>query len=113
MDALEPVAQVAMFIGVACTVISGLGHNIGDMIMALISMVVALVARDPEGNINDRRAQMLVHLPPNLRQALERFQLDGRTTVYATCPHCHCTYEPSFDPSSSDPIYPKRCTNSP
>lgn len=102
-----------MFLAVVCTVILGLGRTIGNMILALLSMVIALVARDPGNNIDDRRAQMLVHLPSNMKQALARFKLDGRTTVYATCPTCHCTYEPTFDSLSSDPIYPERCTNVP
>ena len=111
VDALASAAQMAMFLGAVCTVISGLSQKIEDVVMALLSIIVALVARDPDGSIDGRRKQMLDHLPPNLRQALAKFRLEGRTTVYATCPNCHCTYEPAFGPSSPDSIYSERCTN--
>ena len=81
--------------------------------MGLLTMVMVLVARDARGEIDGRRAEMLQHVPQNIRGALSRFNLDGKTTVYAVCPACHCTYAPMQDVGSFQPVYPDRCTNIP
>ena len=112
-DTLHPVSQVAIFLGVVCSVVAGLGGRVADMVLGLVSMIIILVARDAQGAIDDRRAEMLRHVPQNVRAALSQFNLDGKTTVYAVCPACHYTYAPTDELGSFQPVYPERCQNMP
>ena len=99
-----------MFLVVVCTVISGLGQTVGQLILSLVSMVAVFVTRDDQGNIDSRCAQMLAHLPASMRQVMAKFKLEGRTIVYAVCPQCHSLYAPTLDALQSNPAYPEQCT---
>ena len=83
-----------------------------DLLMALIAIIVHLVFRSNPGN-ETRHADILSQIPSTITAALSKLNLDGRSTVYAVCPACHCTYEPHFNHDSSIPIYPDRCSNRP
>lgn len=47
----------------------------------------------------------------DIRTAIDRFDLDPATTIYATCPlpACSAIYPPTFSPGSSIPVYPLKC----
>jgi len=78
------VAQIAMFITVACVIIFGLSHQAGDFIMgAIITLLQALMLANKENKFTA--------LHP---ATLSKFNLDGKVTVYAVCPTCHLTYSP-------------------
>ena len=46
--------------------------------------------------------------PKDIRGVRSIFQLEAKTIIYAACPKCSCTYEPSM--KNEVPIYPPRCT---
>ncbi len=50
-------------------------------------------------------------IPTTVETILKKFDLDGKTTTYAVCPQCHCTYAPKFKAGSERAIYPELCTN--
>jgi hypothetical protein len=111
IDALLPASQVAIFLGVVCTVIAGFGGGLGDMVIGLLSMVVILVARNQQGSIDHHREEILLHILENIRGVLSQFNLQGKTTIYAACSVCHCTYALTKEIGSLKPVYPERCTN--
>ena len=90
----------------------GISRRGGDLIMGLISIVVHLVFRSTKCD-EAQHADILTQIPSTITAALSKLNLDGRTTIYAVCPACHCTYKPYFKHSSSTAIYPERCTNKP
>ena len=62
-------------------------------------------------NLNTEQQFVHRQVPLRIVNVLESFNQDGRTTTYAMCPSCHKGYGPSFPHGSSQPIYPKHCTN--
>ena len=80
--------------------------------MGLVAFIVQLVFTNNPGS-SSRHANILTQIPASIDAALSKLNLDGRTTVYAVCPACHCTYKPWFNRGSSIPIYPTHCTNKP
>jgi hypothetical protein len=111
-DRCNEIAQVCIFLGVVCNVIMGVSRRGGDLIMSLIAIVVQLVFRSNPGN-ETRQADTLAQIPPSITAALSKLNLEGRNTIYAVCPACHCTYKPHFNRDSSIPIYPEKCSNEP
>jgi hypothetical protein len=100
-------AQVAIFIGVVCSVIMHVGRQAGDLVMRLIHTLIRKAFEHKGGPLRPTDEHILKQIPLTIQQALSRFNLDGRTTIYAVCPACHCTYKPHGR------VYPKRCTNKP
>jgi Chromo (CHRromatin Organisation MOdifier) domain/Transposase family tnp2 len=101
-----PAAQVSMFLGVVCSVMMGISRSAGDLIMALIGVILRLFSAGSEDPIQSRT---ISQVPQSIAQALAKFNLEGRTTVYAACPSCHFTYEPRT--VSDGYVYPKHCTH--
>ena len=110
---MQPATQVAIFLCVACCVVGGLSSGVGDMIMGLLGTIIVLVSRDFQSNICSSREAILAQLPTTFKSALSHFNLNGRTTTFAACPDCHCTYGPTVDICLSQPVYPEHCSNIP
>jgi hypothetical protein len=89
----------------------GVSRRAGDFIMGLLWVIVDLLSWDSGGNIGAIQKRTLEQLPRSINDALSRFNLEGRTTIYAVCPACHCTYAP--EGSAERRVYPNLCTNRP
>jgi hypothetical protein len=107
------VAQVLVFLGVACSVIMGVGRRAGDLIMSLIFLILNLTMWNQEGTFKPLQSHIISQIPRSIDDALSRFKLNGHTTTYAVCSACHCTYKPQFKKGSTVVIYPEHCTNKP
>ncbi|KAF9471042.1 hypothetical protein BDN70DRAFT_791287, partial [Pholiota conissans] len=86
----DPVAQIAMFIAVICNVMFGLSRRMGDLVLGLLTIM--LRCSDQRSVIDD--------IPVTLETVVKKFNLEGKTTTYAVCPTCNCTYPPTFLPGS-------------
>jgi hypothetical protein len=53
---------------------------------------------------------VLSGIPLDIRNAIEVFELEGKSTIYAVCPKCHTTYAPDYVGQHSIPLYKERCT---
>lgn len=102
-----------MFIAVVSTVIMGLSRQMGNLVLNLVKLTLFCALRDSKGNLTERQSSILNQIPATVETVLSKFNLDGKTTVFATCPECHCTYAPSFHPGSHTPSYPATCSNRP
>lgn len=107
----SPVAQLTMFIAVVCTVIMGLSRQMGNLVLNLVKLTLCWALQNSKGNLMERQSSMLDQIPTTVETVLSKFNLDGKTTIFATCPECHCTYVPSFHPGSHTPSYPATCSN--
>jgi hypothetical protein len=109
VDRTTELAQVALFLGAVCSVIMGASRRAGDIVMGVIHILLRLAFKRKDGHIDAANQHVLDQIPFSLQQVLSRYNLDGRTVIYAVCPSCHCTYKPR----SSGTHYPERCTNKP
>ncbi|RDB18859.1 hypothetical protein Hypma_014527 [Hypsizygus marmoreus] len=115
---LDTIAQMMMLLGAVCHIIVGLSTEPCDFIINVVTMIVKMAMAttlpkcgnsEPEYNTNQRA--ILEQLPTSLFTALNRFNIDGQTTIYAACPSCNFTHEPVYDRVSANATYPSRCTN--
>ena len=113
INSYNPVAQLCMFIAVVSTVIMGLSREMGSLLLNLVSITLHWAFKDPQGNPTERQSSILKQIPSTINTVLSKFKLEGKTTTFATCPQCHCTYAPSFSLGSSTPSYPEKCSNWP
>lgn len=108
----DVLAQVTMFLAVVCTVLMGISRRDGDFLLGLLQIVLTLAFQPLDGRMmRPQHQDILTQIPDSIRTALSKFDLDAKTTTYAACPACHCTYEPQFRNGSTDPVYPANCTN--
>jgi hypothetical protein len=108
----DPIAQITMFIIVVCNVILGASRRMTNLILSLLSILLRNSFSSSE-HLSDWQNDVLEQLPRTTESILKKFPLDCKTTIYAVCPACHCTYPPTFSPGSSTPIYPEQCSNIP
>jgi Transposase family tnp2. len=73
--------------------------------MGILGIILKLASQCPDHQQTNQPTQ----IPRTITTALAKFKLDGRTTIYAVCPTCHCTYKP--DMSLGTPNYPETCSN--
>jgi Transposase family tnp2 len=108
------VAQIAIFLAVSCSVLMGVARRGGDYILGLIHKLLYLAYTDadyfPDGKPTLRQENILHQIPLSMDQALSKFNLDGKTTIYAVCPSCHCTYAPQSQLGSLTKRYPTLCS---
>ena len=109
----DTIAQVAIFLGIFCSVVMDVSRNDGDFIMGLINTILILAFSGPGGEVTPKHEDIIAQMPQNIRQALSKFDLDSHTTTYAVCPACHCTYKPQYNKGSLVSIYDKTCHNRP
>jgi hypothetical protein len=100
------IAQVFIFLGVVCRIFLGASRAWGNFIMSMARYGLGLALAS--GSVNDTICNQV---PTTIDAALNHFNLQGKTTTYAVCPECHCTYKPEWPPGSSTPLYPVLCSN--
>jgi hypothetical protein len=108
IDALNPVAQVFIFLGVVCRIFLGASRAWGNFIMCIAGYGLRLAVL----NRSEADAIICDQVPKTIDSALRHFNLQGKMTTYAVCPKCHCTYKPEVKPGSLVHIYPELCSNS-
>lgn len=108
----DEIAQVAEFLCVACNVFMGVSRRGCDFILGIISILLFLAFRRPDGTLNFSHEHILKQIPMTVERALTNFHLTGKTVKYAVC-RCHCTYAPTYTDASTVPVYPERCTHCP
>jgi Transposase family tnp2 len=113
VDLHAPVAQLMMFIVVVCNVMMGVSRRLGDFLLGLLTVTLRCAFLDNSTNLSLRQQSILSQIPRTMDTVLSKFNLDSKTTTYAVCPNCHCTYPPEFAHGSTVPSYPKECNNLP
>lgn len=58
--------------------------------------------------LNGREIKILENFPHDLRTVRKAFDIEAKTTTYAACPKCNCTYAPLMEGDLA--IYPSNCT---
>lgn len=117
---LDTIAQVMVLLGAVCHIIVGLSSEPCDFIISIVTMLVKMAMatglpkptdshHTPEYTPN--QSVILDQLPTSLFTALNRLDIDGRTTIYAACPSCSFTHAPVYEPVSASAVYPAHCTN--
>lgn len=81
--------------------------------MGLVSILLHTVLKKDGGSLDPTHEHTLAQIPASITAALSTLNLDGRVTIYAVCPACHCTYKLRYKPGSTLAIYPSQCTNKP
>lgn len=113
IDSFHPMAQVTMFIVVVGFVMMSLSRRMSELLLGLLSISVSWALSSGPTPLIALEDFVLKQIPRTLETVLTRFMLDGKTTTYAVCPKCHCTYAPAFLQGPDVPSYPEHCTNRP
>jgi hypothetical protein len=113
VDTLSEVAQVSLFLGVVCSIIMGVSRRAGNFIMQVILLLLKTAMAKTDGDLSARDDATLSEIPSSIESAQAKFNLDGKTTTYAVCPSCHCTYKPTPSLAPSTVEYPSHCKNVP
>jgi hypothetical protein len=105
-------------LGAICHFIIGLSTNPCNFILDVVVMIIKLAMStraaenfDQEHEYDSSQSAILHQLPTSLYTALSRLKIEGRTTLFATCPSCNFTHAPSYDRASATPCYPTHCAN--
>ena len=109
---MDVVAQVAVLIGVVCSVIMGVSRCSSNFIMNSLSLLLFVAFQRADGSLSMSHENIIKQIPLTIETALNKFNIMDKTVTYAVC-HCHCTYAPSYRAGSTIPTYPEYCTHYP
>ncbi|KIO01077.1 hypothetical protein M404DRAFT_151217 [Pisolithus tinctorius Marx 270] len=112
IECMDIVAQVALVIGVVCSIVMGMSQCSSNFIIGALSLLLYLAFQRPNGSLSLSHEGIIRQIPTTIESVLARFNLTCKTTTYATC-SCHYTYPPSYPPGSDVPVYPEHCTHRP
>lgn len=84
VDSLLPIAQVTMFLAVACSVMMGVSRRFGDFIMKMLAfnLRVAFEETNAGKNLTLTQDSILTGLPRTIETALAHFDLGVKTTTF-------------------------------
>ncbi len=105
-----------MFLAVVCSVMMGISRRFGDFLMKMLTINLRVAfeqTKQPNNGFTILQQDILSGLPKTIETAMAQFDLDAKSTTYAVCEECHCTYAPVVAHGSTSPVYPKECTNIP
>ncbi|KAF8957902.1 hypothetical protein BDZ97DRAFT_1669160, partial [Flammula alnicola] len=94
IDRYNPLAQITMFIVVISSVLMGASRRMAELLLSLVCVALHWAFTDGSRDLNSTEQSILDQLPRTLETVLAKFNLEGKTTTYAVCPTCHCTYPP-------------------
>ena len=112
IEHMSTIAQVALVIGLVCKVMMGVNEHGSNFVLTALSLLLFLAFQQSNGTLSLSHENVLKQIPAMIETALAKFNLKYKTIVFATCA-CHCTYAPTYVPSSNVPIYPEFCTHHP
>ncbi len=105
-----------MFLAVVCSVMMGISRRFGDFLMKMLSINLRVAfeqTKKPNDQFTILQQDILGGIPKTIDTAMALFDLDVKSTTYAVCEECHCTYAPTVTHDSILPVYPEECTNVP
>jgi hypothetical protein len=115
---LNIIAQITVLLGIICHVVAGLSNEICEFIINTATLLVRLAMATSLGpeqgseiGYNVNQEFILSSLPTSLYTALSKFDIGGNTALYAACPSCNYTHEPTYDSVSATASFPERCLN--
>jgi hypothetical protein len=108
---LNAISQIVVLLGTICHVVAGLRAEICEFIInsAIILVKLAMTTGLQEAKYDAHQEFTLKQLPSSLYTALSKFNIDGEATLYAVCPSCNYTHQPSYNPVSTTTSYPTHC----
>ena len=109
---MDIIAQVAVLIGVVCSIMMGVSQRSGSFITGTLSLLLSLAFQRSDGRLSASHENIIRQLPPTMEVALDKIDLMSKTVTYVVC-SCHCTYTPSYLEGSAVPTYPEYCTHHP
>jgi hypothetical protein len=105
----KSIVQLVILMVVACHVVLGLPRRgcvwLFSMAQYIIQTTTQYLYRD---DLPPYWREVLGTFPRDVRTATTQFHLEAKATVYAACPRCHCTYEPTYKDGIA--TYRERCS---
>src|SRR5271168_3563695 len=97
----DPILQLSVFIGVACSIILGVSRRGGSFMLSILKYIIQLCfMRDVSNpkNLSPCDKKLLSGFPADPRSIEAQFHLEGKHIIYTVCPNeaCHATYKPTF-----------------
>jgi len=109
----DKISKVSLFLAAVSVVIFGISRRHGQFLMGVLSLILSLGMDTDDHDSESHCQNTLAQIPWSMDTMLLCFKLDTKTTSYAVCPACNCTYKLRAGLSSSHTQYPMNCTNRP
>lgn len=100
-------ALLAAFIALVLNVFGNVTRSWCNTTLRLLAILLGL-AFSKDGDPTVREQNLLDNFPRDIRTVRKVFDLEAKTTIYATCPQCLCTYAPEVRGKVN--VYPARCS---
>lgn len=108
LDRVNPLIAILLYLVLVLSVLGRLSDSWSSFTLKILHFTIRGLVADYKVPIAERLVQQF---PRDIRGVRDIFNLETKTVIYATCPTCCCTYEPSMQ--NGVPVYPSNCTYRP
>jgi hypothetical protein len=107
---VNPVIVIAMFLALILNIFSGLSQKWSKVSLSILKVMIH-TAWTSQRQPTAREVHLLRFFPEDICTVRKTFDMEAKTTVYATCPKCFTLYEPEVQEDVL--VYPPRCDYKP
>jgi hypothetical protein len=106
---VNPILVIAMFLVLILNVFGHLSRTWSNVSLGILKVMVEAAWCSSKENLTPREEYLLKFFPRDIRTVRKQFDLEAKTTTYATCPKCFALYEPEM--KGGVLVYPPRCNH--
>ena len=108
---VNPLVVIAMFLALILNVFGGLSQRWSKVSLSVLKVMIQTAWSTSQRKPTAREEHLLKFFPEDIRTVRKAFDMEAKTTTYATCPKCFALYEP--DVQGELLVYPPRCDYKP
>ncbi|KZT11553.1 uncharacterized protein LAESUDRAFT_638372, partial [Laetiporus sulphureus 93-53] len=92
---MNPLLILSIFAALVLNLLGGVTRRSCNFALHMFKIVVACAMQE-DGRPTSKEEEALKDFPSDIRSVQKFFDLEPAVTVFAACPNCSSTYEPSF-----------------
>ncbi|KZT05323.1 uncharacterized protein LAESUDRAFT_619922, partial [Laetiporus sulphureus 93-53] len=103
LDRINPLLLLSIFMALILNLLRGSTRRACNFALRMLKLIIECAIQQ-KGAVSSDDQEILKRFPTDIRSVRKLFDLDPVTIVWAVCPTCSSTYEPSYQ--SGIPVYP-------
>ena len=99
---------------VAINLMGGVSRSVCNFVLDCLARIIRITLESVhtgiERSLSPFETKLMQDFPKDVRRTRAIFDLEARTTTFASCPKCSSLYAPTISPSTKTEIYPTSCS---
>ncbi|KZT04241.1 uncharacterized protein LAESUDRAFT_627041, partial [Laetiporus sulphureus 93-53] len=103
LDRVNPLLLLSVFTALVLNLLGQVTRRLCNFALRMLKLIIEFALRQGSGGTMQEEG-LLKSFPTDIRSVRKLFGLDPMVTIFAACPTCSSTYEPTYN--TDIPVYP-------